>query len=170
MQDKPVMQQDWREIPRSEMFSRVITAVDAARGDALVNGDENYVRLCDEQFFPFLEAEKEKAREAERQVEEDFAHLVGRVGVSEEEARLMMRDDDLWIFDPAFRFGSELEGEEGVRQWEVVAGLAQGFAELADNSIDLSNPAATQLIGDAAARAEEALRRARARLEGASEE
>ena len=57
--------QDWRAIPRSEMFERVILMVDSARGEAEMLGDEPTMRRCDEQLFPFLEAEAEKARQAE---------------------------------------------------------------------------------------------------------
>jgi hypothetical protein len=56
----------WREVPRSAMYKTVITAVDAAKGEAVELGDESFVRLCDEELFPFLGAELERAREAER--------------------------------------------------------------------------------------------------------
>ena len=56
---------DWRDVPRSEMFKRVIVAVDGARAEAQEVGDERYVRHVEAQLFPFLEAEKEKARAAE---------------------------------------------------------------------------------------------------------
>ena len=52
---------NWREVPRSEMFGRVISAVDASYGEAQENGDENWVRYCENVLFPFLEAEQEKA-------------------------------------------------------------------------------------------------------------
>ena len=52
---------DWRTAPRSEMFSRVIVAVDAAAGEAVEEGDHAYVRYCEEQLFPFLETEKARA-------------------------------------------------------------------------------------------------------------
>lgn len=169
MQDKSIMQQDWREVSRSEMFERVITAVDSSRGEAEALGDPEWMRYCEDVLFPFLEAEQEKARASESEYEQDLRYLTERVGVTEEEARLMLRDEDLWIIDPATRYDPELEGEEGVKLWEGVVNLAEGFAELAANRIDLTNPAATQLIHDAAARAREALRRARERLEGADE-
>jgi hypothetical protein len=57
---------DWRVVPRSEMFKRVIITVDSARGEAEALGDEATMRRCDEQLFPFLEAELERARKAER--------------------------------------------------------------------------------------------------------
>jgi hypothetical protein len=53
--------QNWRDIPRSEMFRSVIVAVDAAKGEAVEMGDENFARRCDEQLFPFLENERDTA-------------------------------------------------------------------------------------------------------------
>jgi hypothetical protein len=50
---------------RTEKFGRVITAVNAACGEAQVLGDENYVRTCEEELFPFLDAEREKAAKEE---------------------------------------------------------------------------------------------------------
>ncbi len=52
---------NWREVPRSEMFDRVITAVDASYTEAQSIGDENWVRVCENVLFPFLENEQEKA-------------------------------------------------------------------------------------------------------------
>ena len=46
---------DWREEPRSEMFNRVITAVDCARLEAEARGEEGFPRYVEEQLFPFLE-------------------------------------------------------------------------------------------------------------------
>jgi hypothetical protein len=46
---------------RTQMFGHVISAVDAACGEAEAEGDPGYVRYCYEKLFPFLEAEKEKA-------------------------------------------------------------------------------------------------------------
>jgi hypothetical protein len=169
MQDKPIMQQDWREVPRSEMFERVITAVDSSRGEAEALDNPEWMRYCEHVLFPFLEAEQEKARASESDYGQDLRYLTEWVGVSEEEARLMLRDRDLWIIDPATRYDPELEGEEGVKLWEGVVDLAEGFSELAANRVDLTNPAATQLIHDAAVRAKEALRRARERVEGVDE-
>ena len=91
---------------------------------------------------------------------ETIRYLTEESGVSEEEARLMMRDPDLWILDPAARYGYELEGEEGVRHWQAAYELAQDLAEFATNKIDLSNPALTQLANDAAERARERAARA----------
>jgi hypothetical protein len=58
---KPMREQNWREVPRTEMLERVIIAVDCARGDAEAHGDEGYVDYCEWVLFPFLEAEKERA-------------------------------------------------------------------------------------------------------------
>ncbi len=54
---------DWRDVPRSEMFARVIVAVDGAKAEAEEAGDERYVRYVEGWLFPFLEAEKEEAKE-----------------------------------------------------------------------------------------------------------
>jgi hypothetical protein len=58
-----VVEQDWREVPRAEMFKRVIAAVDAGRLEAMEHGgvDDFYVRYIDSQVFPFLEHEMEGA-------------------------------------------------------------------------------------------------------------
>jgi hypothetical protein len=65
MRDKPLTEQDWREVPRSEMFSRVLVATDCARIDAIANGETDYPRYVEEQLWPFLEAEKEAAKRQE---------------------------------------------------------------------------------------------------------
>ncbi len=54
--------QDWRELPRSEMFTHVISAVDASYGEAQENGDEQWARRCEEFLFPFLEEEQARAQ------------------------------------------------------------------------------------------------------------
>ena len=97
--------------------------------------------------------------------EQTLKYLTEEVGVSEEEARLKMRDADLWLLDPAFRFDAELEGAEGVRHWEEAASFARNVVNIVSNGPDSiqASPAITQLIWDASARAEEALRRARER-------
>jgi hypothetical protein len=48
----------WREVPRSEMFNRVIVAVDSVRGECLERGDDNYRLYIEESLFPFLEEQK----------------------------------------------------------------------------------------------------------------
>ena len=162
---------DWQAEPKSEMIERVIAAVDTGRLEAVEHGGEEapYARYCERALFPFLEQLKSEALEAERSYEDDFKYLIEQYGTTEEEARLRPRDGDLWNFlDPASRFGEEFEGEEGVRLWETAATLAEGLGEFAANYLDRMNPAATQLIWDARERAEEALRRAEARLEASS--
>ena len=94
---------------------------------------------------------------------ETIRHLVEVSGVTEEEALKMMRDEDLWILDPAQCYGSELEGEKGVRLWEDAYELASSLAAYTTDHVDLRNPAITQLANDAAERAREALRRTRER-------
>ncbi|MDQ3966710.1 MAG: hypothetical protein M3246_09755 [Actinomycetota bacterium] len=80
------------------------------------------------------------------------------------EAKLL--DDDLWVLEPAMRQGHRLQGEAGVHQWEEAAKFMEGVAHWAihiDSSIH--NHAMWQLIVDAAERAEEALDRARQRVQ-----
>jgi hypothetical protein len=86
MQDNPVPQRDWREVPRSEMFSNVLAAVAAARGEAMEKGDEQFVRYVEEQLFPFLEAEQERAREDDRGRETE-ANDAYRYAATEEDWR-----------------------------------------------------------------------------------
>ncbi len=50
-----------------------------------------------------------------------------------------------------------------MREWQTVASFMEAFADFATNHIDQQSHALTQLIGDAAVRAREALRRARER-------
>ena len=63
MQDKPLIERDWREVPRSEMFSRVIVATDCARIDAIAYGDEDYPRYVEDVLWPFLDNEKAERKE-----------------------------------------------------------------------------------------------------------
>ncbi len=60
MKDKPIMAQDWREVPRSEMFARVMVAVDCARGEAIAKAGEDaqFARYVERELFPFLEEMK----------------------------------------------------------------------------------------------------------------
>jgi hypothetical protein len=61
MTERPIMEQDWHEVPRAEMLKWVFVAVDCAHSDAEAHGDERYMRYCDEVLFPFLETEKKAA-------------------------------------------------------------------------------------------------------------
>jgi hypothetical protein len=56
---------DWLKVPRSEMFRRVIVAVDSARSEAMELGDTWFVRHCEDVLFPFLEQELEEAEAKE---------------------------------------------------------------------------------------------------------
>ncbi len=91
--------------------------------------------------------------------------LLEEEGVSEEVARLRMRDEDLWLLRPGIRFDEDLTGEEGVRLWEEAAQVAQTVADAISSGPRTiqASPAVTMLVWDAAARAEEALARARRR-------
>ncbi len=100
--------------------------------------------------------------------EQVMRQLLEEEGVSEEVARLRMRDDDLWVLRPGARFDEDLTGEEGVRMWEEAAQLAQAAADAISNGPRTiqASPAVTMLVWDAATRAEEALARARRRQRG----
>jgi hypothetical protein len=97
--------------------------------------------------------------------EQEMRYLTEEVGVSEEEARLRLRDGDLWLLHPDQRFDDELQGEEGVRAWEEAAIITHAIGNMVSNGPGTlqANPAITQLVWDVDARAQEALRRARRR-------
>jgi hypothetical protein len=92
--------------------------------------------------------------------------LLEEEGLTEEVARLRLRDRDLWLLHPGARFDEDLEGDEGVKMWEEAAGAAQTIADAVSNGPGTiqANPAITQLVWDAAFRAQVALARAEARL------
>ncbi len=102
---------------------------------------------------------------------EQIRELVEEDGLTEEEARLRLRDDDLWVLYPSLRFDEDLQGEEGVRLWEEAVAVAQTVADAINNGPGTipASPAVTMLAWDAAARAEEALRRARLRQRSSEE-
>jgi hypothetical protein len=88
-----------------------------------------------------------------------------RCGMDRVEAEQVLVDDDLWLLMPEQRFGFP-PNEESVRQWEQTVQLIRALSEGVTNMVpSLPNRAATQLIWDAQARAEEALRRVRERAE-----
>ena len=97
--------------------------------------------------------------------EQMMRELMEEEGVSEEVARLRLQDEDLWLLHPGARFDEDLQGEEGVRLWEEAAQVARTFADGVSNGPGTiqANAAITMLVWDAAARAEEALRRVRQR-------
>ena len=97
--------------------------------------------------------------------EQMMRELVEEEGLTEEQARLRLQDDDLWTLPPWSRFAEDLQGEEGVRLWEEAVRVARTVADAVSNgpSTIQANPAITQLVWDAAARAQEALYRARLR-------
>jgi|SRR5215212_2161426 hypothetical protein len=104
----------------------------------------------------------------EENVTEQMMHeLVEQDGLSEEAARLRMRDEDLWLLHPGARFDEDLQGEEGVRLWEEAANGARAVADIVSNGPGTirANAALTTLVWDAAARAEVALERAIERLQ-----
>ncbi len=97
--------------------------------------------------------------------QEVMRELLEDEGISEEAARLRLQDTDLWLLRPGARFDEDLQGEEGVRLWEEAADVARTVADAVSNGPGTiqASPAVTMLAWDAAARAEEALRRARRR-------
>lgn len=97
--------------------------------------------------------------------EQMMRELVEEEGLTEEAARLRLRDKDLWLLPPWARFDEDLQGVEGVRMWEQVAEAVRALADAISNGPGTiqANPAITQLVWDAAQRAEEALHRARRR-------
>jgi hypothetical protein len=98
--------------------------------------------------------------------QEVMRELLEEDGISEEAARLRLQDTDLWILRPSARFDEDLQGEEGVRLWEEAAMVAETLADTVSNGERTiqASPAMTMLAWDAAARAKEALRRARRRV------
>jgi len=103
---------------------------------------------------------------------EQIRELVEEDGISEEAAHLRLQDTDLWLLHAGARFDEDLTGEEGVRLWEEAAIVARTVADAVSNGPGTiqASPAVTMLAWDAAARAEEALRRARDRATGNLEE
>ncbi len=97
--------------------------------------------------------------------QEVMRELLEDEGISEEAARLRLQDEDLWLLRPGARFDEDLQGEEGVRLWEEAVDVACTVADAISNGPGTiqASPAVTMLAWDAAARAEEALRRARQR-------
>lgn len=83
------IKEDWRKLPRSEMFERVIVAVEGAKDEAREAGAEHYVRYVDEVLLPFLEAELENARDRTEppQEEEEEVETTDYRGVLEDLAR-----------------------------------------------------------------------------------
>jgi hypothetical protein len=61
------------------------------------------------------------------EIREEIRYLVEEEGLTEEEAALRLRDDDLWLLDHAYRFAWE-PGEEDVRQWELAYDFAYALA------------------------------------------
>ncbi len=97
--------------------------------------------------------------------EDMMQYLVEEAGLPEEDARLRLQDDDLWILHPDQRWDADLQGEEGVRAWEEAAHITSAVADIVRNgprTLHVS-PAITHLVRDLDARAQEALRRARER-------
>lgn len=97
--------------------------------------------------------------------EQMLRYLTKDVGLERNIAELRMADEDLWVLHPDQRFDDELTGEEGVRLWAEAAQVAQAVAAVVSSGPGTikASPALTQLVWDAASRAEEALERAQRR-------
>ena len=94
-------------------------------------------------------------------MEQTVRYLVDEEGMPEGLARLVLRDDDLWVLHAGARSALP-PGEADLAEWEraydFAASLADGFAE--SKAI---NEHTRMLLWDLRARAAEALRRARER-------
>ena len=69
------MTENWRGVPRSEWFERLILTVDSCRGEGEALGDEATMRRCDEQL-EFLEAEIVRAKNAETGASESDVAII----------------------------------------------------------------------------------------------
>jgi hypothetical protein len=100
----------------------------------------------------------------ERFQEKTIEHLMGEyIGLNRHEAEMLAHDHDLWA-DPEGLVPKK--DEEAVEQWGEAAYLAWELSEMANNThMPLGNDVLIGLMADAGARAEEAARRARKRLE-----
>jgi hypothetical protein len=120
MQHKPIgnPEQDWKEVPRSEMFSRIVVALDFARSVAIERGDARRAHDVEEQLLPFIEREMFNAKVDEEAREE----LEAAIGVRklpelspEEHARgwrLVRRADAFNLMRMALQGDTILDGEE----------------------------------------------------------
>ncbi len=84
--------------------------------------------------------------------EQQLNAMAADFGVSVDDVWLRQKHDDLWVLGVEERYGSEFEGEEGVRQFEEAASWI-GALSYAFGGTDLVNEATTQLLADAAERA-----------------
>jgi hypothetical protein len=96
----------------------------------------------------------------EEERNEQIKRLVQQ-GIDRRDAELRVVDLDLWIADPMGLYG--LEGEDAVEQWADAARYARAQVEMVSHYVGFSD-AVKQLVFDAQDRAQEALRRASARL------
>ena len=93
--------------------------------------------------------------------EEEIRYLVEEVGLDRRQAELVLRDDDLWMLLPEYRFAWE-PGEEDVRQWELAADFAYALADGFGESKAIPD-SVRMMLWDMRDRAEEAMKRARER-------
>ena len=95
---------------------------------------------------------------------EVFRYLLEDVGIDEAEIARRRVDEDLWPFVPIEQ-RYPLEGEEGIAQLEDLVRITEAADEMAVAFPALFNDAMKMFVRDVRHRAEEALRRARERLE-----
>ncbi len=98
----------------------------------------------------------------EQRTEAQIRYLVEDLGDDPDDARLRVRDEDLWITHFSTRYAFE-DTQETVKLWEDAFELAEELAQLAVNLYDVKQSAIVQLASDARERAREAARRARER-------
>jgi hypothetical protein len=78
----------------------------------------------------------------------------------------MLVDSDLWMLQPEARYA--IEEEKAVAVWREAADKLGALVYMAINEDLFGNDAITQCLGDAQARAQEALRRTKERAREAS--
>ena len=63
--------------------------------------------------------------------QEIFDFLVNRFGADEDEAKRLMRDDDLWLLGPDLRLG--LPDEEALEEWRKACHALGDMVEMAEH-------------------------------------
>jgi hypothetical protein len=125
---------------------------------------EDLIEGTTERLLGYFGGDREEAAE-------EAGYLLGGVGLTPEEIRLAMLDDDLWRLDPGSRYTyfHDRTAEETVAMWKEAAGKLQALTDIAYGEELFGNPAVGMCLADAAERAREVARRARQRLEEGSE-
>ena len=95
--------------------------------------------------------------------EQELRAKAADLGVPVGDLKARLEDADLWVLPIELRFG--LEGEEAVKQWTEAAAWMRALADAFGGTL-LVNDATTQVLRDAALRAELMAERAKARPKG----